>query len=808
LSPTAQSNYYGYITLPTIDLLNGLLMRDSTPLFLFRFADQARAGRRTISSWPLPSQAWATIVRAVQRKWAFKNVPGRSQRRRKAEARLLAASPLFDREWYLRTYPDVAEAGADALGHYVTSGWREGRDPGPEFATSAYLLANPDVAQSGSNPLLHYIEFGYIEGRGSSGHRPPLQSGDRVAFDFADVDRPVSFAIREAAPPPWVRAYRLDSRNPDSIAIGDVMIGYSHSSAGRDDLANAALLFGLLSGIDSVSSDAGSRELPRSAHHLVDAWYVNRIQLRTRWSGESSQFVLRALQYDPECAGTISLVADSLVSSPIDTVDIHLRNAFYPVLFVFCDPDGDLAGCRLLAFPSLCRGGAHYPELIAATEGESTATTDILDESDRLARRLLRLKTAGAAAAVARIDVDLTDCAGTGALFQPDFRKWLQQVVGIGISGESPTATGPSAGFLDRIVELETPHRRAPDGATLALAHDMIPTIRGLTEPRADSSAVDGEILVPLLVASSDPAEPGSLIELPRDMAPLLRAASGRGLAAWPRLLVTSARIDVDTFPPAAIRVLADEALDSAELMVPAAAGNSSPPSHQRPAITWLIDAADWRGHDLGLSIQCIALQAGGAADRMALVGAVDPATRAMTETLFTGRVSSFADVKMAVESLATPLAGFIGAGVLLHDVRWADVTSAALNNEAVASASSAIVRIEGRAGRWQAAQVRIGSAAGHAKIGDHQRENSVLRGLWRSTFPVGGPPQDLWLARSSALADWTGGAAESPSAGLIHLCSFLVTASHVGGRGAAHPPIFVPDAAPRNMTKLQAIYG
>ena len=45
----------------------------------------------------------------------------------------LAASPLFDRDWYLAMNPDVAVAGADPWRHYLRHGAAEGRDPNPLF---------------------------------------------------------------------------------------------------------------------------------------------------------------------------------------------------------------------------------------------------------------------------------------------------------------------------------------------------------------------------------------------------------------------------------------------------------------------------------------------------------------------------------------------------------------------------------------------------------------------------------------------------------------------------------------------------
>ena len=76
--------------------------------------------------------------------------------------------PYFDGAYYLATYHDVREAGLDPLKHYLKWGWREGRQPTPDFSTSFYLQDNPDVASSDLNPFEHYVLFGEAEGRASS----------------------------------------------------------------------------------------------------------------------------------------------------------------------------------------------------------------------------------------------------------------------------------------------------------------------------------------------------------------------------------------------------------------------------------------------------------------------------------------------------------------------------------------------------------------------------------------------------------------------------------------------------------------
>lgn len=49
--------------------------------------------------------------------------------------------------------------------HYYAHGWKEGRDPGPNFSTDGYLSLYPDVRAAGMNPLEHYELHGRSEGR-------------------------------------------------------------------------------------------------------------------------------------------------------------------------------------------------------------------------------------------------------------------------------------------------------------------------------------------------------------------------------------------------------------------------------------------------------------------------------------------------------------------------------------------------------------------------------------------------------------------------------------------------------------------
>jgi glycosyltransferase involved in cell wall biosynthesis len=109
----------------------------------------------------------------------------------------------FDREWYLKDYPDVARAGIDPIDHYIRHGIQEGRWKSKRHKEKAiasgtlqkkrpgffrrleisirkrrkrwtsywtldpawYLEAYPEVRVAGVEPLHHYVSFGKKEGR-------------------------------------------------------------------------------------------------------------------------------------------------------------------------------------------------------------------------------------------------------------------------------------------------------------------------------------------------------------------------------------------------------------------------------------------------------------------------------------------------------------------------------------------------------------------------------------------------------------------------------------------------------------------
>ena len=87
---------------------------------------------------------------------------------RSTDEELARGGDGVDVSWYLATYPDVAAAGMDPVTHYLQSGWRERRDPRPDFSTAGYLTLNDEVARSGQNPLVHFLRHGGRNGESAA----------------------------------------------------------------------------------------------------------------------------------------------------------------------------------------------------------------------------------------------------------------------------------------------------------------------------------------------------------------------------------------------------------------------------------------------------------------------------------------------------------------------------------------------------------------------------------------------------------------------------------------------------------------
>ena len=124
--------------------------------------------------WRLKAILWNTkkhvlsvspslMLKVLKKLFKFKQI--RQERALESIVCQIRASSLFNEDYYLSAYPDVATSGIDPVKHYYLYGWKENRKPSAAFNTAEYLFDNPDVAKAGINPLEHYLKHGLADGR-------------------------------------------------------------------------------------------------------------------------------------------------------------------------------------------------------------------------------------------------------------------------------------------------------------------------------------------------------------------------------------------------------------------------------------------------------------------------------------------------------------------------------------------------------------------------------------------------------------------------------------------------------------------
>lgn len=129
--------------------------------YLFDNPDVANAGMCPLLHYIRHGQSEGRYVRSVSNE---SNIT-KHQQIDKNVYKTIKKSKLFDKHWYLKTYPDVKKAKINPIKHYIKHGAAEERNPSRYFDTKYYLNTYADVKESGMNPLFHYIKYGYVEGR-------------------------------------------------------------------------------------------------------------------------------------------------------------------------------------------------------------------------------------------------------------------------------------------------------------------------------------------------------------------------------------------------------------------------------------------------------------------------------------------------------------------------------------------------------------------------------------------------------------------------------------------------------------------
>jgi ADP-heptose:LPS heptosyltransferase/GT2 family glycosyltransferase len=154
---------------------------------------------------------------------------------------------MFEREWYLQNYLDVAASGIDPILHYVLYGAKERRDPSPSFSTYGYLLRNPDVAAAGANPFAHFLRYGTSEGRASgsvTNAAPTAAAGPPAQQIWFNIDEPEIAGDAAIFPIKGVLTVAGWALSKDGIAevrceVDGLNVGLSSRRTKREDVAKA-----------------------------------------------------------------------------------------------------------------------------------------------------------------------------------------------------------------------------------------------------------------------------------------------------------------------------------------------------------------------------------------------------------------------------------------------------------------------------------------------------------------------------------------------------------------------------------------
>ena len=81
----------------------------------------------------------------------------KAKKYKKDYSRIMEAG-LFDKTFYLNSYPHVKESGMDPLVHYLFYGYSEGKLPNETFNHEIYIEKYPEIKEKDINPLIYYID--------------------------------------------------------------------------------------------------------------------------------------------------------------------------------------------------------------------------------------------------------------------------------------------------------------------------------------------------------------------------------------------------------------------------------------------------------------------------------------------------------------------------------------------------------------------------------------------------------------------------------------------------------------------------
>lgn len=415
----------------------------------------------------------------------------------------------------------------------------------------------------------------YLSEKATSAHRVPQ-------FSFQPTE-PEPFSGADAICSPlesighWYISGHLIGRLPSQsesrdrfTALGRIFATLSNAKPIRDEVTNAeSVVLDSEHSVEKRLTEANDCD----GFALADIWFVNSDTLRLRLSDDAAfaglPRLVQGFQYDPNDPDHLVGVARStLCSDMMEFVDVGLLDPYAPVLLVLSNLEGEIASVVLVPFPSLCRGGVHYGELLAEARGASYMLA-----LQQVGRRLkYQALSRGGRAALQGIRIDLMRATGTEKIFDPALKRWLTTKLGIGI------APGYVPSFMSEAVRgyLETELRSSPIGDqdnVLYLPADAIPSLHAIF---MENRALDAAELRAFVLSSDIDLTPHWLLQPPkkaRSLSPCNAPIEVFPILQNARLSETVVRSEVvsDNMPTAAIRFRSLAAVIDERLLIPEA---------------------------------------------------------------------------------------------------------------------------------------------------------------------------------------------------------------------------------------------
>lgn len=783
-----------------------------------RAASFKELAQRTRQDLDLARAAWPyRLARALAVLWAsivapFAAMLARTRHGRRNVAETIAGSGLFDRAWYLERYPDVAGGSMDALQHFVRFGWKELRDPGPDFSASRYLRENPDVAQAGLNPVLHFIEFGQAEGRSS--RKSKLSNKPAETLPVFAPAAPVYVPAASATPLPALAPVPAPAPLPASF---DAVVAACAADAGS---AAALARFQQLCGIAAYDAASWEDTVSDGNHSPADAWFVSGTLLRMRWNVQDDSGQVVVCQFDPATRAGVLLATNDGGDGGGggDLLDVTLLSAYHPLLVAEFAPSGVLLHAFAVAFPSLFRNGPHHADFLSEIARPSGGRADHpLAHSARLANSLAAIR-GGALPAVARIAVELEGAIGTGPLFDPAVRGWLRDIFDIPIEpahqagrvdGEDIAAVLQAGErYLTGIVGQEGTPR--PGGGTLFIHGDVMPSVSILCATMDRESMGEGKPEGDVCVALSeafvrrDPSQPSFAFMQPPSV---LRAPSAHATPhfAGPRLKGSFATRK--SLPAAALSPDRGSQVRDAEILFPVS--SSVALTSSRPSALRMIVPVDGAAeHDLDRSLEALAMQDCASAIRLVLLGEPGEGSLGRARRMFDGRVDQARDLRAALADGSEEFCGIMSPGIVPHDGRTLSLL-ADIVTDGAASASCPLVSST-RLGKSWSVKVAANGLFPETPRGPYaEAEIASSCGLWRHIYPVREPIAQFWLTSRAKLARWVlEDVHQLAREDGEHWCTALTTVSLTTGVAAPSMSFHAPIADPACFAAVRVLNG